>query len=307
MYLNSRTSDDHPYPLAPICTAIGQDIYQCWYYHPLVIILEISLLVFILLEVFEIIKTGTTNYFMKMENNLQLTIAILTLTFIFSAPKNMELANHCGAWAVFLTWSNLTQLLARFEFFGLGIFMALHVAEKIIKTMLVFTTSFLAFIFGFNMLFQANPAFHGIIGTGVKIFVMMQGEFNFDDNLGYQNVHEHGGRNVSIQVKKTFKHTESKENCNTYSKLFFYQFQILFFLYLIWMVLIFMNLLVGLTVTSIDKLKKTGTIMQAKKRVDDILLLSKILPKNIWPDNLMTTKFTNPSKKVYQHKSPTNL
>ena len=62
-----------------------------------------------------------------------------------------------------------------------------------------------------------------------------------------------------------------------------------------------MNLLVGLTVSSIDKLKKTGTIMQAKKRVDDILLLSKILPKNIWPDNLMTTKFTNPSKKVYQH------
>ena len=62
-----------------------------------------------------------------------------------------------------------------------------------------------------------------------------------------------------------------------------------------------MNLLVGLTVSSIDKLKKTGTIIQAKKRVDDILLLSKILPKNIWPDNLMSTKFTNPSKKVYLH------
>ena len=67
------------------------------------------------------------------------------------------------------------------------------------------------------------------------------------------------------------------------------------------MVLIFMNLLVGLTVSSIDKLKKTGTIIQAKKRVDDILLLSKILPKNIWPDNLMSSKFTKPSKKVYQH------
>ena len=67
------------------------------------------------------------------------------------------------------------------------------------------------------------------------------------------------------------------------------------------MVLIFMNLLVGLTVSSIDKLKKTGTIMQAKKRVDDILLLSKILPKQIWPKNLMSTKFTNKSKKVYQH------
>ena len=66
------------------------------------------------------------------------------------------------------------------------------------------------------------------------------------------------------------------------------------------MVLIFMNLLVGLTVSGIDELKKTGTIMQAKKRVDDILLLSKLLPKFIWPKNLMSTKFKDNSKKVIQ-------
>ena len=80
--------------------------------------------------------------------------------------------------------------------------------------------------------------------------------------------------------------------------LFQFQFQILFFLYLIWMVLIFMNLLVGLTVSGIDELKKTGTIMQAKKRVDDILLLSKLLPKFIWPENLMSNKLKGSSKKV---------
>ena len=162
-----------------------------------------ALLGFVLLEVLEIIGTKPSIYFKKLENMLQLSIAILTLTFVFSAPIDMELANHSGAWAVFLTWLNLTQLLARFEFYGLGIFMALHVAKKITKTMLVFTSSFIAFILGFNMLFQANPAFHGLIGTGVKVFVMMQGEFDFDDNLGYQNVHEHGGRNVSIQVRNT--------------------------------------------------------------------------------------------------------
>ena len=80
--------------------------------------------------------------------------------------------------------------------------------------------------------------------------------------------------------------------------LFQFQFQILFFLYLIWMVLIFMNLLVGLTVSGIDELKRTGTIMQAKKRVDDILLLSKLLPKFVWPKNLMSTELKGNSKKV---------
>ena len=64
------------------------------------------------------------------------------------------------------------------------------------------------------------------------------------------------------------------------------------------MVLIFMNLLVGLTVSGIDELKRTGTIMQAKKRVDDILLLSKLLPKFIWPKNLMSTEHKGNSKKV---------
>jgi hypothetical protein len=67
---------------------------------------------------------------------------------------------------------------------------------------------------------------------------------------------------------------------------------------LIWMVLIFMNLLVGLTVSGIDELKRTGTIMQAKKRVDDILLLSKLLPKFLWPKNLMSTELKGNSKKV---------
>ena len=190
--------------MEPICAAIGQNIYECWYYHPLVIFLWLSLLVFVIMEVFEIIRTGPASYFKKLENYLQLAIVILTLIFILSAAENTELANHCGAWAVFLTWLNLSQLLARFDFFGLGIFMALHVAAKIMKTMLVFTPSFIAFIFGFNMLFQANPAFHGLIDTAVKIFVMMQGEFDFDDNLGYKSVHEHGGRNVSIQVILTF-------------------------------------------------------------------------------------------------------
>ena len=64
------------------------------------------------------------------------------------------------------------------------------------------------------------------------------------------------------------------------------------------MVLTFMNLLVGLTVRGIDELKRTGTIMQAKKRVDDILLLSKLLPKFVWPKNLMSTELKGNSKKV---------
>ena len=47
------------------------------------------------------------------------------------------------------------------------------------------------------------------------------------------------------------------------------------------MAFIFMNLLVGLTVTSMDELKRTGTLIQVEKRVDDIQLIEEILPINV--------------------------
>ena len=78
--------------------------------------------------------------------------------------------------------------------------MAFDVSKEIAKTLIVFTPSIAAFIFAFNMMFQADPVFHGGMNTMVKILVMMQGEFDFDDNLSYQQVVENGGRNISIQV-----------------------------------------------------------------------------------------------------------
>ena len=194
-----RTDDKKPYPMEPLCLAMGEDIYKCWYTHGYVICTGISLLVVTLFEVFEVIRTRLS-YFKQFENYFSMSMIISTTTFIFLAPHKMELANHVGAWAVVLVWLKISQQLGRFDFFGLGIFMGLHVAKKIIKTIFIFAPSFLAFIFGFNMLFRANPAFHSVISSAIKVFVMMTGEFNFDENFGYRAVHDLGGRNFSIQV-----------------------------------------------------------------------------------------------------------
>ena len=112
----------------------------------------------------------------------------------------MVAANHLAAWAVFWECLNITQLFGRVDFFGRGIFMAFDVSKEIAKMLVVFAPSMVAFILAFNMMFQADPAFHGLPNTSAKIFVMMQGEFDFDDNLSYQKVKEDGGRNRSIQV-----------------------------------------------------------------------------------------------------------
>ena len=54
-----------------------------------------------------------------------------------------------------------------------------------------------------------------------------------------------------------------------------------------------MNLLVGLTVSSIDELKRTGTIMQDMTRVDDILSILEILPNFCKPDSIFKKNVSN--------------
>ena len=54
-----------------------------------------------------------------------------------------------------------------------------------------------------------------------------------------------------------------------------------------------MNLLVGLTVSSIDELKRTGTIMQDMTRVDDILSILQILPDFLKPDSVFKKNVSN--------------
>ena len=157
-------------------------------------------------EILECFTRGWKNYFSSRENYLQLFIYILTTTFIIIAPFHTVVANHVVAWAVFFSWLNVTQLIGRIDFFGRVIFMAFDVSKEIAKTLIVFTPSIAAFIFAFNMMFQADPAFHGTINTLVKILVMMQGEFDFDENLSYQQVVENGGRNISIQVTYLLKY-----------------------------------------------------------------------------------------------------
>ena len=54
-----------------------------------------------------------------------------------------------------------------------------------------------------------------------------------------------------------------------------------------------MNLLVGLTVSSMDELKRTGTILQDMARVDDILSIVKILPDFFKPDSIFKKNGSN--------------
>ena len=124
--------------------------------------LEIFLLCLFIRELLEFGTRGARQYLTSKENYLQVFVYILTVAFIVTVPTDMVAANHLAAWAVFWECLNINQLFGRVDFFGRGIFMAFDVSKEIAKMLIVFAPSMVAFIFAFNMMFQADPAFHGL-------------------------------------------------------------------------------------------------------------------------------------------------
>ena len=64
------------------------------------------------------------------------------------------------------------------------------------------------------------------------------------------------------------------------------------------MAIIFMNLLVGLTVDSIEILKEKSTIIMDVKRIEDIKLGLKFLPRIFRPTKITTMIGKSKTKKV---------
>ena len=101
-----RTNDKNhpgPYLMQSICHAQGLAINDCWFRHPKIILLIISLCGLFTREVLECLTIGPKQYFRSKENYLQLFIYSLTTSFIIIAPLDMVTANHIVAWALMPT------------------------------------------------------------------------------------------------------------------------------------------------------------------------------------------------------------
>ena len=98
---------------------------------------------------------------------------------------------------------------------------------------------------------QSSEVFQSIHNTGFKVFVMMLGEFELTDYFTTTEVSRVGGRNFSVQV--------------------------LFVLFVIFICVIVMNLLIGLTISNVDDLKKDADIIMVSAQIDDIVDMNRKL------------------------------
>ena len=135
--------------------------------------------------------------------------------------------------------------------FGEYIHMAFEVTKTLLKILMSFIPTFIAFTLTFNILMQSSEIFQSTKNTGLKVFVMMLGEFEFADYFTTHEVSKVGGRNISVQL--------------------------LFVLFVIFVCVIVVNLLIGLTVCDINNLKKRGSIILASMQIHDIVDMKRKL------------------------------
>ena len=129
--------------------------------------------------------------------------------------------------------------------------MAIEVTKTLLKILMSFIPIFIAFTLTFNILMQSSEIFQSTKNTGLKVFVMMLGEFEFTDYFTTHEVSKVGGRNISVQL--------------------------LFVLFVIFVCVIVVNLLIGLTVCDIIDLNKKGSIILASMQIRDIVDMKRKL------------------------------
>ncbi len=125
-------------------------------------------------------------YFAIYTNYFEITLYITSFYYIYTFLFRNQITKatyEVGVLCAFLGWVNVMFYLQRVPTFRIHIVMFEQVCLSILKVMVVFGVMFLAFIFAFYMLFMRQTSFQRLSTTTAKVFVMMTGEFDYDDVL----------------------------------------------------------------------------------------------------------------------------
>ena len=120
-----------------------------------------------------------------------------------SKSKKNEYQSSILGWALFLAWTDLTFFLGRFKIFGGNIYTTWRIAQNVFWPVMAYVPSIMAFGTAFHCFLKHNSVFEGSVSSIFKVFTMVIGEYDFEDNFLYDKVTEDGDSYISVQVTIT--------------------------------------------------------------------------------------------------------
>lgn len=146
------------------------------------ILLLVSIFLLIVQEFWQLLAIGR-QYFLELENWFELLIISFAISTM-SLKTELDTLKIVAAVGICLAWIELIFLFGRYPFLG-GMFSIMYysITKRIIKTALAFFILICAFAFAFFIIHFGNDSesFDNVGRSFLKIFVMVLGEFEFDD------------------------------------------------------------------------------------------------------------------------------
>ena len=181
----------------------------------------------------------------KLEIVMILTTSIYLVSMFF---MDFKIVKHIAAWSLFLAWIEVLLMISRFPRIGVYTIMFMNVAKKLLGYLLLYTPGLIAFALAYHMLLHVEDSpFRNIFSAAFKTLVMMTGEIDYEDNF---------------QVAKTI---DSRSSGSV---------QIILVLFMLFIVIVLANLLVGLAVSEIQKEKMLATSLYNEIAVNEIIRFS---------------------------------
>ncbi|XP_077974410.1 uncharacterized protein LOC120329316 isoform X2 [Styela clava] len=219
----------------------------------------------LLKEIFQVLSRKH-HYFFSVTNLLELSLYILCIITVIDVSdysRNTGIREpwqwQCGALAVFLSWIGLLLFIQNFPRFGIYVLMFTDVLETFFSFFAVFLLFIFAFAFSFHALFQNQFAFVYWWNSIIKTIVMMIGEFEYDGLF-------------NTQFTSTDYNDQVEYDGISYT---------IFFLFMVIMSIIIMNLLVGLAVDDIKEVQDHAKLERLAMQVKLVLDVEYTMPQPI--------------------------
>eukprot|EP00049_Salpingoeca_infusionum_P014862 m.284501 g.284501 ORF g.284501 m.284501 type:complete len:1109 (-) comp15763_c0_seq1:408-3734(-) len=210
-------------------------------------------------ELFQLRQFGRTyfNWRNLLDWLVYITAAMLVSMPQFSKAANLEdnwnMAWLSGSVAVFLAWMNLLVFVRRFGGLGIYVLMFTNTLFTVLKVMFVFSIFVIAFALSFHVMLNGQDNFKTAASSISRTFVMMTGEYDFDSIFTGECLDDD---------TQTFD-----SNCFRFASLMYP----MFVLFIILMQIILMNLLIGLAVGDIEKVRAEAKVSRQAIKAEYIM------------------------------------
>eukprot|EP00794_Sanderia_malayensis_P010676 gene10676-11809_t len=228
-----------------------------------------------LIKEFVQVLVRRTAYFKNLVNYLELLLYSGSIYYILPFLRGKGVTKplyEIGIMCIFLSWVNVMFFLQRVPMFRIYIVMLLQVSLSILKVCVVFSTIFMGFLLTFYMLFIRQTSFSNIGVSAAKTIVMMTGEFDYDDILT-GNLGKRDAKKFPLVGFPTLSY-------------------IVFIAFLVFITLAFSNLLIGLAVGDIEKIREMATMTVQKQQLDFINSIRGVVPINLMRRHMTLKTYT---------------